>query len=171
MHRILSIRPKEYPKAKVNCGYLSAKAILSAFGLELKHDPRPFLERVQGLTLPSSAVRILKINGVDAELKNARGLTEQERLAILEKSIDENRPIMLIIGGVEAAQWVTIWGRDDEKKTFFLYDSSKKTPPNQHIPIGNAEMTYDGLLSAWRGTPWLTYIFPSLSYLYIEILH
>ncbi|PJC33239.1 hypothetical protein CO051_01830 [Candidatus Roizmanbacteria bacterium CG_4_9_14_0_2_um_filter_39_13] len=65
--------------------------------------------------------------------------------------------------------WITIWGYDDEKKVFYVYDSA--VPKNHHdvtVPIGNVKRTYNEMLRDWSGA-WLPRLWGFTNYQYIEI--
>lgn len=54
--------------------------------------------------------------------------------------------------------WITLWGYDDAKKIFYLYDSAiSKDDYDANILIGNKTRTYLQVLRDW-GTPVVTRI-------------
>ena len=52
----------------------------------------------------------------------------------------------LIIG-----HWVSLWGFDDKKKVFYLYDSAVPLKEwKKNLPIGNVIRSYDNVLRDWE---------------------
>lgn len=177
MIKILTRRPKEYlEQGLIHCGAFSVKAILSAYGKDVKDDPRDyhssFLAKYIATSptgpTPSSWVEVLRSHGVSAELGNARELSDERRIELLKKLLSTDNPVMLRIGNgyskkgkyhsVAAkfiSHWITLWGYDDEKRIFYVYDSY--VPVQRHektIPIGNTTRTYAEILRDWdKGFP------------------
>lgn len=187
-HFEVSRKPKEYLKqGRVHCGPYSAKAILSAYGLDVHDDPRDFhvsrRGRALGYATPQMMVEILTQHGLPAERKAAKGLSDKENLDILRGEVAKDKPIALLVGNGHrknggyseignniALHWVTVWGYDDPNKTFFLYDST--IPLDRHdknLPVGNVQRTYDEVLHDWKRGRWaLPAIFDRYTYIAIK---
>ena len=188
---VLSIKPEEYLKqGPSHCGVYSVKAILSAYGLDTKTHPKYYhtnlIGRFTGTTLGRQYYRnILNIHGVDAETKTAEGLTDEARIHLLKKLLSKNTPVMLRIGNGYASDtynpllgriighWITLWGYDDSKKLFYIYDSGL---PEKHwdknFQIGNTTRTYKEILRDWRFGRWQPHtwlLVGRTNYLFIEI--
>ena len=52
--------------------------------------------------------------------------------------------------------WITLWGYDDEKQIFYIYDSYVPLAKhNKNIPVGNTMRTFEEILRDWgKGFPW-----------------
>ena len=50
------------------------------------------------------------------------------------------------------AHWISIWGYDDDKKVFYVYDSYTDQKSYDKVPIGNVERSYNHILRDWKGT-------------------
>lgn len=189
---ILPNKPKEYlQQGPSHCGAYSIKAILSAYGLDNKSHPRFYhpnwLGKTTGLTLGKNYyVKILKSYGIDAGRKSAEGLPESEKLTLLKTLLAQNTPVMIRIGngyyysdeyspalGRIVAHWITLWGYDDEKQLFYVYDSGMlERHWDKTIPIGNTTRTYKDILRDWNFGRWQPWVWPLSgmeNYLYVQI--
>jgi len=188
---ILSIRPKHYLKqGPSHCGAFCAKAILEALGKDTKSHPTEYhptkLGKLTGMTLGRNYyVNILKLNGVNCQIKSAKILNLQEKLDLLKSLLQENLPVMLRIGngfdtniynlilGKIVAHWITLWGYDDNKKTFYIYDSGlPETYWNKTLPIGNTTRTYNEIARDWSFGKYQFWAWPFMgvsSFDYIQI--
>lgn len=166
---VVSRVPREFLKqGMMHCGAYSVKAILNAYGKDSKRDPRDYYPLrwgvVQTLTDPELWARVLRSYGVEAEARSASGLFDEERLQLLKRELSRDHTFMLRIGngyspgGAYSAfraafigHWITLWGYDDARGVFFVYDSTM--PASRYakdIPAGNAARTYKEILRDWR---------------------
>lgn len=174
MEKILIHHPKEYLKqGLMHCGAYSVKGILSAYGRDVKKDPRDYevsiFARLVGITNGlTNWPKVLKDFGIDAGKGSANNLSKEQRLSLLKKLIDEDKPVMVRIGNgyLQSGRyskfiasfmghWITLWGYNDEERIFYVYDSC--VPLARHdknIPIGNTKRTYAEILRDWgKGFP------------------
>lgn len=188
---ILSIKPKEYLKQGLShCGVYSIKAILSAYGKDDKKHPEEYHTNWIGKNLFSLATgekyydNILASYGIKSETKSAESLSDLERTELLRNLLSKNTPVMIRIGngyltdkynpviGKLMPHWITLWGYDDHKGLFYVYDSGL---PQEYwhktIPIGNTIRTYDEILRDWNFGKWQPWCWntSSKNYLYVEI--
>ena len=188
---ILSIKPKRYLQQGLShCGAYSVKAILSAYGLDTKSHPKYYhphwLGKLTGSTLGKQYyVNILKRHGVGAEIKSGEGMTDEERIALLKTLLIRNTPVMLRIGngyisdrynpiiGKLVGHWITLWGYDDTRKLFYVYDSAlPRLYWGRGLPIGNTTREYTEILRDWKFGRWQGYLWPLVGkcdYGYIQI--
>ncbi|VVA43350.1 conserved hypothetical protein [Candidatus Roizmanbacteria bacterium] len=188
---ILTIKPNEYlQQGPSHCGAFSVKAILSAYGLDTKDEPKYYhpnwVGRLTGLTLGRNYyVNILKKNGIEAELKTAEGNTIEEIITLLKEILNNNTPVMIRIGngymtdkynliiGRLAGHWITIWGYDNDRQFFYIYDSAlPKQYWNKNLPIGNTTRKYSEILRDWKFGKWQVYYWllsGKSNYTYIKI--
>ena len=181
MQFVVSKKPKEYLKqGPTGCGLYAIKGILSAYG---KDDGRnPFVYYPAGvlpfITTRLRLINILRSRGFDAHWRSARELSNAQKLAALKESLLRDTPVMLHIGNgyrkngiwsktrwLLVSHWVTLWGFDDEKSVFYIYDPC--VPLRYHdkdVPIGNTQRTYDQVLRDWGGGPrwWWRYGYISI---------
>lgn len=186
--KILSRAPKQYlEQGLIHCGAFSVKAILSAYGKDVKDNPRDyhtnFLAKYIATSptgpTPASWVRVLKSYGVPAELGNTKGMTDEKRIEFLKKILDTDSPAMIRIGNGYSkngkyhplaakfiSHWITLWGYDDEKQIFYVYDSYVPVKrQDKNIPIGNTTRTFAEILRDWKmGFP------PQWRYSFIKVL-
>lgn len=181
---ILPIKPKEYLRQGLShCGAFSTKAILNAFGKDDKHHPKEYFSglfgRATGITFtPTFWVKTMNAYGISSELKsNAHG-----DIYALKKILASDNPVMLTIGNGYTSNgsysrlkahlvghWITLWGYDDAKQVFYVYDSC--IPLERHtkdIPIGNTTRTYDQIRRDWKGA-WFRNLFGWKPYMYLEV--
>ncbi len=174
MIRILSHFPKEYlEQGLTQCGAYSVKAILSAYGKDDKKHPRDyqpnFLAKYTGINYGLIVEpKVLKSYGLHTEKGDAKSLSDEQRIELLEKFIDEDKAVMLRIGNGYSksgkyssfvasflGHWITLWGYNDEEKVFYVYDSYVSMKRHDKIiPVGNTKRTYAEILRDWgRGFP------------------
>lgn len=188
---IISKKPKEYlQQGPSHCGAYSVKGILSSFGLDKKGHPKEYhpnwFGRLTGWTLGRQYwVKILKFHGIDSEIDSADNFSDEEKINLLKTLLSKDTPVMIRIGngyyhsreyspvlGRIVPHWITLWGYDDTKQLFYIYDSGMlKRHWDQDIPIGNTTRIYREILKDWnfgRWQPWSWYTSPQ-NFLYIKI--
>ncbi len=178
MIRILSHFPKEYLEQGLSqCGAYCIKAILGAHGKDDKKHPRDYQPNLfakytvmnQGPTLWP---KVFKSYGLNTEKGDVKNLSDEQKIELLVKSIDNDKAIMLRIGNGYSksgkynsfvafflGHWITLWGYNDEEKVFYVYDSYVSLERHDKtIPVGNTKRTYAeiirdlgrGFPTAWR---------------------
>lgn len=188
---IVSEKPKEYlVQGPSHCGAYSVKGILSAFGKDDKGHPKEYhpiwLGKLTGGTFGKNYwVNVLKEYGTDAISQTAKYLSSAEKINLLKSLLIKNTPVMIRIGngyfhskiynpllGKVVPHWITLWGYDDEKETFYVYDSGMlKKHWDKDIPVGNTTRIYKEILRDWNFGAWQpwTWYNSSESYVYIKI--
>lgn len=174
---ILSKKPKEYlTQGLSHCGVYCVKAVLSAYDKDDREHPKKYHTNWIGKNLFSFATgksyydKILASYGIKSKTQSAERLSNQEKLELLKKLLSKNTPVMVRIGngylnkgynpivGKLAPHWITLWGYDDSKKTFYVYDSALAIKYwDKTLSIGNTSRTYNEILRDWnfgRWQPW-----------------
>lgn len=170
MQFVVSKRPKEYLKqGPTGCGLYSIKGILSAYGKDNGRNPFAYWRGgiLPFITTRLRLVNILRSYDFNARWGCARGLSDEQKLATLKELLSRDTPVMMHIGngysknGIWSkvrwrivSHWITLWGFDDEKGVFYIYDSA--VPLRYHdksIPAGNIQRTYQQVLRDWGGGP------------------
>lgn len=175
---ILSVKPKEYLVQGIShCGVYCVKAILSTYGKDDKTYPKDYHTNWIGKNLFSFATgddyydKIFASYGIKSKTKSAENLSNQERIDLLKSLLSKNTPVMIRIGngyyksnkynpilGKLVPHCITLWGYDDKRKIFYVYDSGMlKEHWIKDIPIGNTVRTYEEVLRDWnfgRFQPW-----------------
>ena len=163
---VLSKKPKEYLKQGLShCGVYCVKAILSAYSKDDKQHPKEYHTNWIGRNLFSFATgikyydKILASYGIKSETKSAEDLSNPERIELLKTLLSKDTPVMIRIGIRRLMpHWVTIWGYDDDKKIFYVYDSGLPVKYwDEFLPVGNTIRTYQEILRDWnfgRWQPW-----------------
>lgn len=190
---ILSRKPKQYLKQGLsNCGVYSVKAILSAYGKDVKDRPKEYhtswIGRNFGITPDGNKKyyeKILRLYGLKAETNTAKHLPEEERLLLLKTLLSQDAPVMIRSGngyalnnrynpflGMVIPHWITLWGYDDDKELFYVYDSGL---PQKYwdltLLIGNTTRTYQEILRDWNFGTWQFWAWNNSRepYLYIKV--
>ncbi len=174
MIRILSRSPRQYlEQGLTQCGAYTVKAVLSAYDKDANDHPRDYqpnwLAKYTGVNQgPHLWPKVLQAHGLPAEERYATNLSDAERLALLKSLLDSDNPVMLRIGNGYAksgkyhpwaaeliGHWISLWGYDDEKQIFYVYDSCvAKSRYDKSIPIGNTTRTFSEILRDWgKGFP------------------
>ena len=159
------------------CGGYTIKAILSAYKLDDGRKPNeylPSLKKSLGFTTPKIIQRVLKTYRINSQIKNADKLSDKEKIELIKNEINKNHPVVLLIGNGYSkkgkyswlqqqliAHWISVWGYNNRKELFYIYDSYAHRKKN--ISIGNVQRTYQQLLRDWKGA------FYTRKYLYIII--
>lgn len=163
------MRPQEYLQQGMRyCGGYTIKAILSAYGLDDGRHPKkylPLLIRIFGFTTPTIIKKVLEKYRLHCTLKRMDTLSDNEKINTLKKELQNNHPVVISIGngyspeGTYAswrrhsiAHWISLWGYDDTKKVFYVYDSYASPQHYDTVPIGNVQRSYEQILRDWRGT-------------------
>jgi hypothetical protein len=172
MRFIVSKKPKEYLKqGPTGCGAFSVKGILSAYDKDDKAHPFQYLPLsvIPFVTTAPHWVTVLRSYGLSAHLQSLRYMADTQRIDTLKGFVSHNTPIMLYTGngyrgnGIWSrirwqmiGHWITLWGFDDEKGYFYIYDSAVPLRyHNKTIPIGNVARTYRQVARDIRGgQPW-----------------
>lgn len=187
----LRIKPKEYLKqGPSHCGAYSVKAILDAYGLGDKNNPKEYhthwFSALTGNSLGKLYyAHILNSYGLKACIKTAKLLPDDGKIKLLKSFLAEGNPVMLRIGngymtnrynsllGKIVGHWITIWGYDEVKQVFYIYDSGL---PQKHwdssLPIGNTTRTYQEILRDWKFGLWQLWVWVFMGrehYVYIEV--
>ena len=168
MANILTHFPKEYlEQGFTQCGAFSVKAILSAYEKDDRKNPRDYNPTVLGkytsLAGTQTWPRVLESYGLHAERGNTTNLSNEQRLRFLKETINKDIAVMIRIGNgflkngkysslvaYFMGHWITVWGYDDEKRIFYVYDSY--IPLERHnkiIPVGNTTRTFLEILRDW----------------------
>jgi hypothetical protein len=190
---VLSRKPKEYLKQGIShCGTYSVKAILSAFGLDNRKHPKEYHTNWVGKHLFSMAVgpkyydKIFQSYGVQSETKTAKNLPNEEKLNLLNELLSQDKPVMIRIGngyltekynpilGRIVPHWITLWGYDDKRQLFYVYDSGlPKGAWSMNIPVGNTTRTYKEILRDWNFGQWQPWCWNTSreNYLYVKIMN
>lgn len=174
MIKTLTHAPKEYlEQGLTQCGAYSVKAILSAYGKDDKqypHDYQPnFLAKYTGINRGLILwPKVLQSYGVSAQRGATKKFSNEQRIELLKKFIDEDKVVMLRIGNGYSksgkynsfvasfmGHWITLWGYNDEEKVFYVYDSYVSLKRyDKTIPIGNIKRTYAEMIRDWgKGFP------------------
>ncbi|MBI2508434.1 C39 family peptidase [Candidatus Woesearchaeota archaeon] len=181
--KVVNHKPKEYLKQGMrHCGGYTIKAILSAYDLDDGRHPKKYLLpkiKSLGFTTPKLIQETLKRYGFDAPIKRANKFSNDKKIQSIKQELDKNNPVILLIGNGYSqtgnysefrmnwvSHWITVWGYDDKKKTFFIYDSYVDQKSYDRIPVGNVKRTYEQVLRDWKGA----FYFRMKSFLYIPVM-
>ena len=190
---VLTIKPKEYLKQGLShCGVYSLKAILSAYGKDVKSHPKEYHANWIGRHLFSFAIgkgyydKIFAFFGLKTETKSAEKLPNEKKAELLKTLLSKNTPVMIRIGngyfghrynpilGRVIPHWITLWGYDDSKRLFYVYDSGLPIKYwDKTLRIGNTARAYRDILRDWNfgNKPWhfLSWNTSSRNYLYLDV--
>lgn len=180
---VVNTKPKEYLQQGMrHCGGYTIKAILSAYHLDDGRRPEkylPFKIKSLGFTTPKLLQETLKEYRFYVPIKRANKLSDDKKVEEIKKCLDRNHPVILLIGNGYSptgkfselrmnclSHWITVWGYDNEKKVFFIYDSYVDKNSYDKIPVGNVKRTYEQVLRDWKGTFYLR----TRSFLYMPVI-
>ena len=166
---IISRKPNGYYKQGIShCGAFAVKAVLESYGKDDGREPRDyhptFFGKITGLTLGFDYwPPVLRSFGISAQAHKADNLNPDEKIQLLKNLLSKNNPVMLRIGngydasgrynkiqGKMIAHWITLWGYDDARKIFYVYDPCLSTGKQAMLPIGNTTRTYQDIIRDWH---------------------
>lgn len=137
---------------------------MSSYGKDDGRVPRDYnitiLGKLFSLVGTKTWPQVLKSYGLNAQRGDAKSLTNQQRIELLKKFIDDDKVAMLRIGNGYSkngnyssfvssfmGHWITLWGYNDEEKVFYVYDSYVPFRKyDKSIPIGNIKRTFEEIL-------------------------
>jgi hypothetical protein len=152
-----------------HCGAYTAKAVLDYFDKESKDDPRDYhiswIAKFSTAMLPQSLRGLLNYYGLKAEVKNAKNLSDENKLEAIKQELIKNAPVILLIGSGNKSDgiydsdhrkypghWISIWGYNDEASVFYIYDNAMSNSiVKKDLPNGNITRTYQEVLRDWYG--------------------
>lgn len=167
---LAKVAPSQYPRQrKKQCGIFTIKAVLDAYHLDAHTRPKDYLtffSRVFfGYTNPLRLQSVLRRRGLEAPFRLTWFMNKQQRLALIKKHLRKGEPLILLVSSEEnrylkkvrfkkwvAPHWISVWGYDEEKKEFFIYNSLIVPEFHHKVPIGNISISYDRLLRLWKCT-------------------
>lgn len=165
---VLSHIPSHYPRQrKKQCGLFTVKAVLDSFDIEKEASAwsyAGFLSRIfLGYTSPLRICRLLRKRGLYVQMGFSRRKTNKQKLAFLKKQLRADRTLILLISSEENKylqkkkyrhlvnpHWVSLWGYDDSKEEFYVYNSLVVPEHHHKVPVGNVAMSYDQVLRLWK---------------------
>ncbi len=162
MKVILKRKPREYlEQGLFYCGGYTIKGVLSAFGKDDGRKPEHYTHFYSTINF---ILKKLKKYGLKAIRHNAKKLSDKERLEILKNNLRKNHLVILRIGNgymqngkfnymraLLIGHWISVWGFDDKKRIFYLYDSATPIKSwKKNLPVGNVTRTYETVLRDWR---------------------
>lgn len=159
-----------------HCGTYSVKAILSSYGKNNRRHPKEYHTNWIGKNLFSFATgikyydKIFTSYGIKSQTQSAENLPDPEKIELLKTLLSKDTPVMVRIGngylghgynpilGMLVPHWITLWGYDDSKKIFYVYDSGLPIKYwDKFLPVGNTTRTFNQIIRDWnfgRLQPW-----------------
>ncbi len=179
---VVKCAPDQYPRqVGLTCGEVNARAILAGFGIRYQAPSRLRLRiRLFGYSFIEDIVRLLQAHGLAAPVRYAARLSDEAKLRTIIENIDQGRPVLAAIGnghlrrGVFSplartlvGHYITIYGYNEAKARFYVYDPYLEGPYRQPIPVGNEVRTFTEFLRDWRGP--FYYPFIRMDHAYIPV--
>ena len=106
-------------------------------------------------------LRVLKKYKLNYSVLKASKLNENEKLFLLKQNLKDG-PIILLVANWQTKKkrfnrgkalthrhYITLWGYNDKKKIFYVYDSNTKRKTNNVIMEWTLEIPYKYILKAW----------------------
>lgn len=143
------------------CGPFSVAAVVRALtGREI--DSKEFDKSMDwrlpdGGTLPIGMEKQLKENGISVEIPDVERLTDEQKISLLKEKLSQNKPIIILGQTGDYEHYITLFGFDDSKDEFYIYDSfydkekEGYTKDDNGDFSGNRTFTSKELLDFWRG--------------------
>ncbi len=98
-------------------------------------------------TYPWGITRYLGKNKIKAKIYYHGLLSDKNRLAWIETKINQDRPVIILIGDRTYLHYITVLGYQD--KTFQIYDSMEDGDQNGEL-AGNKTISKNELLKKWK---------------------
>lgn len=162
---VVAALPPGYPRQTgLTCPEANARSVIAAFGLSYAPPPPTWTVRRVGYSLLRDLSRLLRHAGLDAPVRMARRMTDAQRLDLLRAHLDRGEPVILAVGNGHLSRdrdsalarallghYLTLYGYDDARGVFYVYDSYLPGEPPEPLPAGNDARGYADLLRSWRG--------------------
>lgn len=138
------------------CGSYTAEWVAQAVGIETVPSnlllPGPVWFDLFRPISPSDMRKLFKAKGMVTVELRLNELSDEEKINWLKSEISRfSRPPVLLIK-TATLHWIAVGGYDDNKRIFYIYDARVATGSlDSNLPIGNAFIHYDKLISLWRG--------------------
>ncbi|MDR3168312.1 MAG: hypothetical protein LBU27_00690 [Candidatus Peribacteria bacterium] len=177
---VLSRPPEGFPTRRAGtvgmCALYSLKALIEGKYPErtipVSAYAQDIFSKISGFMLPFSLLRVLRKYHISYEVFSGRGFPVAQKLEILKRRLAKG-PILLLIGNAYGSgkrptrvralhhrHYITLWGYDEKKQIFFIYDSNTKKRVLPDMPIGNTYLTYRQLIRYWSiGATWMMRFF------------
>ncbi len=149
-------------RSRIRCGYYTSEWVARAMGMH----PVPFNDILSGHVwldifrpiLPRDMMVLFKFRGLHSVQVNLHKATFEGRINWIKKEIALKRKPLTLLLRARPLHWIVICGYDDEKESFYVYDSMLgSSSTNPFLPIGNNRINYNELIHMWRGRFWLKY--------------
>jgi hypothetical protein len=174
--------PPRYPRQEgLTCGETNARGILEAFQIPFRPPDRLRLRiRIFGYSFIEDISRLLQSHGIDAQVQSATQMSDYQKLTTIMEHIRQDRPVLLAIGnghlrrGVYSplarnliGHFITVYGYDESKQIFYIYDPYLEGSYLEKIPVGNEVRTFAQFLRDWQGP--FYYRFIGMDHVYMPV--
>ena len=156
---ILAMSEIYYRQTFNNCAPYSAMAAINII-TKKEIDPELLAKETgwrikNNLTMPQGLIQVLHKHGIKTKEAVLSCCSDNEKINWIKNTVDEGKPIILLIKIKKVLHYVTVIGYDE--KGFILYDSlQEKTKSNPRKTIkdkpqyyGNRYYEYSGLIKLW----------------------
>lgn len=120
--------------------------------------------RLFGYSFMEDISQLLQAHGLFAPVLHATNLSDEQRIDLLKGHIRKDQPVILAIGNghlsrgvysplarIFVGHFITIYGFDDDKERFLIYDPYLEGEYHEPLPVGNEVRTQRELLRDWNG--------------------
>ncbi len=146
------------------CAHYSLKAVIE-WKKKIKRPIEDYAadwwSRKTYLMTPWWIMKVLKKYKLKYSIIKAKTLSEEERLFLLKYNL-KNGPIILLVANWQTKkkrfsrsraliewQYITVWGYDDKKEGFYVYDSNTKRKTEKEIMEWTIKVPYKYILIEW----------------------
>lgn len=174
--------PRNYARQHgLTCGEYNVRTIVESFSRPfhtLAH--LPVRVKLLGFSFVQDIQRLLEWNGLSAPIRHASNLNASAKLSLIQEHIDRGEPVLLAIGNghihrnryspvarLLIGHFITVYGYDDERELFYIYDPYLEGMYPEEIPIGNEVRTFSEFLRDWQGP--LYYKFINMDHVYLPV--
>ncbi len=180
--KVVKYTPKKYPRQQgLTCGEFNVMGILDGFNIRYQPSVnKPLRVKLFGFSFIRDISVLIQKHGLSAPVKHASKFVDQERIKIIKKHIEQDEPVLIAIGNGHLSRssyspiarffighFITIYGYNNNKEIFYVYDPYLKGNYHQEIPAGNEVRTYKELLRDWNGP--FYYRFINMNHVYIAV--
>ena len=174
--------PKKYAHQEgLTCGEFNIRGILDGFNIPYRPLSKPpFRVKLFGFAFVNDISLFIQKHGLVAPIHYASRFTDQERINIIKKHIDQDEPVIIAIGNghlsratyspiarIFIGHFITIYGYSTDQEIFYVYDPYLKGDYHKEIPVGNEVRTFMELIRDWNGP--FYYRFINMNHVYIPV--
>lgn len=166
MSATIARAPRSYPgQVGLTCGEANARSVIDSFGVAYQTPSRTRIwVKLFGHSLLTDLRLLMEAHGLAAPVRHAGRLNRDLKVRVPKSHVDAGNPVVVAIGNghlrrgryvwwarLLLGHYLTVYGYDDARRVFYVYDSYLRGRPPAPLPAGNETRSYAEMLRDWKG--------------------